>query len=138
MRYIAKITGNEIVTPISSIKETVIPQIVARCKVELAHGKALTMNNLFEIYKSRISEYSGKDERADGAIRIDLAELYRDASVTRWMVSNCRIRTCIDNQRLVTNDLTAFAQEYAEDSSLGNEDEMALLAKAVMISRKGT
>ena len=68
-----------------------------------------------------------------------LPELYRNASVTRWMVSSCRIRTYIDkSQRLVTNDLTAFAQKYAEDSALGNGDEMAILTKAAIILRKKT
>ena len=74
-RLITKITGNEIITPISSIKEIVISQIVAGCKVELADGKALTMNNLVQIYKKRVVEYGGKDGRADSAIRIDLARV---------------------------------------------------------------
>ena len=97
------------------------------------------MNNLVEIYKSRISEYGGKDERADGAIRIDLARVVQRRICDKMdavQLQNPYLHR--QSQRLVTNDLTAFAQKYAEDSSLGNEDEMALLAKAAMILRKRT
>ena len=97
------------------------------------------MNNLVEIYKSRINEYGGEDERADGAIRIDLARVVQRRICDKMdgvQLQNPYLHK--QSQRLVTNDLTAFAQKYVEDFSLGNEDEMALLAKAAMILRKRT
>ena len=123
-RRITKITGNEIITPISSIKEIVISQIVAGCKVELADGKALTMNNLVQIYKDIVVEYGGKDGRADSAIRIDLARVIQKRICDKMdgvQLQNPYLHK--QSQRLVTSNLTAFAQKYAEDFLSGSDNE---------------
>ena len=46
--------------------------MVGATKIELLNGRALTLNNLVEVYKARTSEYGTLDTRTDAAIRMDL------------------------------------------------------------------
>ena len=91
------------------------------------------------IYQSRLSEYGSEDERVDSAIRIDLARVVKSRICEKMdgvQLQNSYL--CKESQRLVTNDVTAFAQKYAEDFAIGNNDEVVLLANAAMILRKKT
>ena len=54
------------------LKEVIFPEIIEGLKVELFSGNVVSLNNLVDIYKSRLAEYRATDLRTDKAIRIDL------------------------------------------------------------------
>ena len=63
--------------PSPMVKEIILTDMVEATKIELLNGKALTLNNLVEVYKARTSEYGILDTRTDAAIRMDLRRVVR-------------------------------------------------------------
>ena len=103
-------------------------------------GRALTMNNLVEVYKSRMVEYGAVDTQSDAAIRIDSSR-----AVRKRICENSKggeLQNAYDHkssQRLITNDVKAFAQKYAEENSFISKDaEVNILNKASSILRRRT
>ena len=59
-------------SPDCSLKRVVYSEMKEGLKMELVKGKAITLNNLVEVYRSRMVESGTKDPRTDKAIRIEV------------------------------------------------------------------
>ena len=126
-------------SPESSLKKVIFSEIIEGLKIELIQGKAITLNNLVEVYKSRMVESGTKDPRTDKAIRIevqrciskDVCEKMEGVILEKAYERN----TC---QRVMTNDAKAFALRCAEESFRTDDEEIAMLKEAAMILRRKT
>lgn len=135
------ITNNdtfEIKVPTTSLKEIIHSQIVNGAKMELLKGRSLTLQNLVEIYKTRIEEYGSIDERTDSSIRNEIRHVIEKRichNMNGVELQNAFSRN--ESQRLITNDLKAYTQKLAEETYAGSHDaEVAILNKASAILRK--
>ena len=137
------ITNNERLaaeSPSDVLKEVIFAEIVEATKVELMRGRALTLNNIVEIYKTKTDDYGAFDTRNDAAIRIEIKRML-DKRICNKMkgVEFITASGSRQSQRLVTNDIKAFAQKYAEENhSLSSNAEVEILTKACKILRKRT
>ena len=52
----------------SSLKEVIITKIIEGLKIELNYGKAITLNNLVQVYIARMAEHGLVDPRSDKTI----------------------------------------------------------------------
>ena len=124
--------------PSPMVKEIILTDMVEATKLELLNGKALTLNNLVEVYKARTSEYGILDTRTDAAIRMDLRRVVRKRLCEK--IEGVELQNAFgskESQRLVTNNIKAFAQKYAEEnSSLSNDAEVNILNQASKILRR--
>ena len=68
-------TGFSTDGPDSSLKEVILTEIIAGLKIELSAGWAKTLNNLVEIYKTRMTEHGMTDPRTDIALHIEFLRL---------------------------------------------------------------
>ena len=92
-------------SPESSLKRVVYSEMIEGLKIELIKGKAITLNNLVEIYKSRMIESGVKDPRTDKAIRIEVQRFISKNVCEKMegvvMEKAYEPNTC---QRVMTND----------------------------------
>ena len=135
------ITNNdtvEIEVPATSLKEIIHSQIVNGAKMELLKGRSLTLQNLVEIYKTRIEEYGSIDGRTDSAIRNEIRRVIKKRichDMDGVELQNAFSRN--ESQRLITNDLKAYTQKLAEETyACSHDSEVAILNKASAILRK--
>ena len=121
------------------LKEVIFAEIVEATKVELMGGRALTLNDIVGVYKTKTKEYGTCDSRNDAAIRIEIRRML-DKRVCEKMKGvefiNCGSKK---SQRLVTKDIKSFAQNLAEENhSMSSDKEVEILTKACKILRKRT
>ena len=127
-------------SPESSLKRVVYSEMMEGLKIELIEGNAITLNNLVEVYKSRMEEHGMKDPRTDKAIRIE-TQRWVTKDVCGMMDEVVLERSYERNvcNRVMTKDAKAFAIKVAEQSASATDDEeIAVLKQASMILRKRT
>ena len=126
--------------PDGSLKEVIFAELIDGLKIELNAGRAIPLNNLVEIYKTRMTQNGALDPRTDKALRIEQQRLVQKRVCDK--MADVEFEKSFEGnkcQRIMTKDVKAFALKYAEENtSQSNDEEIAILKKAESILRRRT